>query len=107
MSLEIKIPMVLLWIPSKNYLVIKGENSNVLELPAPDPSSLMFSKNGLKDSQFWYLSNQPNSDYGYIGSKKHIGKVLTISLGDSLKDNGKGWMFTVSPLYTPWFALKL
>ena len=74
--------------PLINNLVIKGESGTVLDLPAPAATSLMFSKNGLKDSQFWYLSNQTNSDYGYIGSKKHFDnrKVLTISLGD----NGKG-----------------
>ena len=50
--------------------------------------------NHLKDSQFFYLQKEPNSDYGYIGSKlyyKGIGleqTVLSITLGDNVGDNG-------------------
>ena len=89
--------------PLINNLVIKSESGTVLDLPAPAATSLMFSKNGLKDSQFWYLSNQTDSDYGYIGSKKHFDnrKVLTISLGD----NGKGdeeWLLNLSIFYEHW-----
>ena len=66
----------------------------MLDLPAPAATSLMFSKNGLKDSQFWYFYLPPfdnNNGYGVIGSKKWFknGKVLAISLGEDVKDNGK------------------
>ena len=46
--------------------------------------------NHLKDSQFWYLHKEPDSDYGYIGSKLYQSeeKVLSITLGDNVGDNG-------------------
>ena len=40
----------------------------------------MFTQNEFKDSQFWYLNKIPETEYGFIGSKKYISedKVLTI-----------------------------
>ena len=40
----------------------------------------MFTQNEFKDSQFWYFSKIPETEYGFIGSKKYISedKVLTI-----------------------------
>ena len=81
------------------YFQIKNENGYVLErvydrTKGNRTSSLIFSPNGLKDSQFWYFYLPPfdnNNGYGVIGSKKWFknGKVLAISLGEDVKDNGK------------------
>ena len=59
-------------------------------MPTEKPNSLTWSPNEFKESQFWYLQRQPNSDYGYIGSKKHFDneKVLSITLGNQFDDNG-------------------
>ena len=81
------------------YFQIKNENGYVLErvydrTKGNRTSSLIFSPNGLKDSQFWYFYLPPfdnNNGYGVIGSKKWFknGQVLAISLGEDVKDNGK------------------
>ena len=79
------------------YFQIKNENGYVLERVydrSNRTSSLIFSPNGLKDSQFWYFYLPPfdnNNGYGVIGSKKWFknGQVLAISLGEDVKDNGK------------------
>ena len=80
-----------------SYFQIKNENGYVLDRVydrATGTSSLIFSPNGLKDSQFWYFYRPPfdnNNGYGFIGSKKWFKnrQVLAISLGEDVKDNGK------------------
>ena len=79
-----------------SYFQIKNENGYVLDhvWQGKRKSPLIFSPNGLKDSQFWYLYRPPfynNDGYGFIGSKKYFKKrnVLAISLGDDVKKNGK------------------
>ena len=81
------------------YFQIKNENGYVLErvydrTKGNRTSSLIFSPNGLKDSQFWYFYLPPfdnNNGYGVIGSKLRFknGQVLAISLGEDVKKNGK------------------
>ena len=82
---------------SITYFQIKDANGYVLELDDNSDSELpdsradktfQFSPNEEKDSQFWYWHQQPNSDYGYIGSKNKIKKVLSIAFSSNLKDNG-------------------
>ena len=91
---------------SFTYFQIKDANGNVLELndnsdlsPLPDEFDLYpaddrtdkkfsFSLNENKDSQFWYWHQQPNSDYGYIGSKVETKRVLSIAFSSNFKDNG-------------------
>lgn len=81
-----------------SYFQIKNENGYVLEHVYDDDedvkNSLIFSPNGLKDSQFWYFYLPPfdnNNGYGVIGSKLRFknGQVLAISLGENVKNNGK------------------
>ena len=80
-----------------SYFQIKNENGYVLEHvydPSTRTNSLIFSPNGLKDNQFWYFYLPPfdnNNGYGVIGSKLRFknGQVLTISLGEDVKKNGK------------------
>ena len=72
-----------------SYFQIKRQDGNVLDLPTLS-SSLTFTSNELNDSQFWYLYRLPNSDYGYISSKKNaMNEVLSISLHENFEDNGK------------------
>jgi hypothetical protein len=91
------------------YFQIKNANGDVLELnhnsdselPMTDIRSTMelpdsragktfqFSPNEYKDSQFWYWHQQPNSDYGYIGSKLDVSKFLSIAFSNDMKGNGK------------------
>jgi hypothetical protein len=83
---------------SFTYFQIKDANGNVLELndnsdlsPLPDDRTdkkFSFSLNENKDSQFWYWHQQPNSDYGYIGSKVETKRVLSIAFSSNFKDNG-------------------
>ena len=83
---------------SITYFQIKDANGYVLELDDNSDSELpdsradktfQFSPNEEKDSQFWYWHQQPNSDYGYIGSKNKIKKVLSIAFSSNFMDNGK------------------
>ena len=71
-----------------SYFQIHDATGNVLEATSTDTIALM--PNHLKDSQFWYLHKEPDSDYGYIGSKLYYSqqKVLSITLGDNVGDNG-------------------
>ena len=82
---------------SFTYFQIKDGNGNVLELDYDSDSELpddrtdkkfQFSPNERKDSQFWYWHQQPNSDYGYIGSKVETKRVLSIAFSSNFKDNG-------------------
>ena len=82
---------------SITYFQIKNANGYMLELDYNSDSELpdsradktfQFSPNEYKDSQFWYWHQQPNSDYGYIGSKLNIKKVLSIAFSSNLEDNG-------------------
>ena len=85
---------------SVTYFQIKDASDNVLELnknsdlsPLPDDrekneKTLKFSPNEYKDSQFWYWHQQPNSDYGYIGSKLYIKRVLSIAFSSDFENNG-------------------
>ena len=59
-----------------------NENSDLSPLPddrKKTEKTLEFTPNEYKDSQFWYWHQQPNSDYGYIGSKLYIKRVLSIA----------------------------
>ena len=82
---------------SVTYFQIKDANGYVLEFDYNSDSELpdsrtdkkfQFSPNENKDSQFWYWHQQPNSDYGYIGSKNNIKKVLSIAFSSNFKNNG-------------------
>ena len=85
---------------SVTYFQIKDASDNVLELnensdlsPLPDDrkkteKTLEFTPNEYKDSQFWYWHQQPNSDYGYIGSKLYIKRVLSIAFSSNFENNG-------------------
>ena len=89
---------------SNTYFQIKDANGYVLELDyksdeldyksdseLPDSrtdKTFQFSPNENKDSQFWYWHQQPNSDYGYIGSKNNIKRVLSIAFSSNFKENG-------------------
>ena len=71
---------------SISYFQIQDANGNALDATREGPSSssdVMFTQNEFKDSQFWYLSKIPGTEYGFIGSKKYISekKVLTITKG--------------------------
>ena len=79
-----------------SYFQIKNENGYVLDhvFQGKWRSSLTFSPNELKESQFWYFYRPPfyhNNGYGFIGSKEFFKKrnVLAISLGEDVQDNGK------------------
>ena len=66
-----------------SYFQIQDTNGNALDATREGTHSssvVMFTKNEFKDSQFWYLSKIPETEYGFIGSKKYISekKVLTI-----------------------------
>ena len=68
---------------SISYFQIQDANGNALDATREVPSSssnVMFTQNEFKDSQFWYLNKIPETEYGFIGSKKYISekKVLTI-----------------------------
>ena len=85
---------------SVTYFQIRDASDNVLEIndksdssPLPDDrkkweKTLQFSPNEYKDSQFWYWHQQPNSDYGYIGSKLNIKRVLSIAFSSDFENNG-------------------
>ena len=69
---------------SISYFQIQDNNGNALDATRDGTHSssvVMFTQNEFKDSQFWYLSKIPETEYGYIGSKKYISedKVLTIT----------------------------
>ena len=73
------------------YFQIKDASGNVLEDVYKKDVSLqkiLFSPNEYKDSQFWYWHQQSNSDYGYIGSKLYIKRVLSIAFGSNFEING-------------------
>ena len=68
---------------SISYFQIQDSNGNALDATREGTHSnsvVMFTQNEFKDSQFWYLSKIPETEYGFIGSKKYISekKVLTI-----------------------------
>ena len=68
---------------SISHFQIQDSNGNALDATREGTHSnsvVMFTQNEFKDSQFWYLSKIPETEYGYIGSKKYISedKVLTI-----------------------------
>ena len=68
---------------SISYFQIQDTNGNALDATREGTHSnsvVMFTQNEFKDSQFWYLSKIPETEYGFIGSKKYISekKVLTI-----------------------------
>ena len=69
---------------SISYFQIKDTNGNALDATREtfnlENSVVMFTPNEFKDSQFWYLSKIPGSDYGYVGSKMYVSesRVLTI-----------------------------
>ena len=82
---------------SFTYFQIKDANGYVLELDYKSDSELpdsrtdktfQFSPNENKDSQFWYWHQQPNSDYGYIGSKVYIKRVLSVAFSSDFENNG-------------------
>ena len=82
---------------SITYFQIKNANGYMLELNYNSDSELpdsragktfQFSPNEYKDSQFWYWHQQPNSDYGYIGSKLNVKKVLSIAFSSDFENNG-------------------
>ena len=54
--------------PNGSALEDQRENSD-------SDSDPIFTKNELKENQFWYLDIVPGSDYGYIGSKKYPGRT--------------------------------
>ena len=94
-----------------SYFQIKNENGYVLEhvWQGKHKSPLTFSPNGLKDSQFWYLYRPPfynNNGYGFIGSKKYFKKrrVLAISLGDNVEENGKYYSKNLQIFLTNFFV---
>ena len=72
---------------SISYFQIQDTNGNALDATREGynggNSIVMFTQNEFKDSQFWYLSKIPGTEYGFIGSKKYISekKVLTITKG--------------------------
>ena len=68
---------------SISHFQIQDSNGNALDATREGTHSnsvVMFTQNEFKDSQFWYLSKIPGTEYGFIGSKKYISedKVLTI-----------------------------
>ena len=65
---------------SITYFQIQDNNGNALESSGQE--EIIFSPNEYKDSQFWYFQKQPNSDFGYIGSKLYYGnyRLLRVSL---------------------------
>lgn len=68
---------------SISFFQIQDTNGNALDATREGTHSssvVMFTKNEFKDSQFWYLIKIPDTEYGYIGSKKYVSedKVLTI-----------------------------
>ena len=72
---------------SISYFQIQDTNGNALDATREGynggNSVVMFTQNEFKDSQFWYLNKMPETEYGFIGSKKYISekKVLTITKG--------------------------
>ena len=71
---------------SISYFQIQDTNGNALDATREGPyssSDVMFTQNEFKDSQFWYLNKIPETEYGFIGSKKYVSekKVLTIKGG--------------------------
>ena len=65
--------------PNGTALEDQRENSD-------SDSDPIFTKNELKENQFWYLDIVPGSDYGYIGSKKYPGRTNQVfTLGTCFK----------------------
>ena len=65
---------------SISYFQIEDKNGNALE---SSQKEIFFSPNENKDSQFWYLQKQPNSDFGYIGSKLYYDNYRVLSVSSS------------------------
>ena len=65
---------------SITYFQIQDKNGNALESGLKE---IFFSPNENKDSQFWYLQKQPNSDFGYIGSKLYYDNYRVLSVSSS------------------------
>ena len=65
---------------SITYFQIQDKNGNALESGIKE---IFFSPNENKDSQFWYLQKQPNSDFGYIGSKLYYDNYRVLSVSSS------------------------
>jgi hypothetical protein len=65
---------------SITYFQIQDKNGNALESGLKE---IFFSPNENKDSQFWYLQKQPNSDFGYIGSKLYYDNYRVLSVSNS------------------------
>ena len=65
---------------SITYFQIQDNNGNALESSGQE--EIIFSPNEYKDSQFWYFQKQPNSDFGYIGSKLYFGNYRLLSVLD-------------------------
>ena len=65
---------------SVSYFQIQNSNGDALQATRDANSVKRFTQNEFKDSQFWYLSKIPGTEYGFIGSKKKISekRVLTI-----------------------------
>ena len=63
---------------SITYFQIQDNNGNALESSGQE--EIIFSPNEYKDSQFWYFQKQPNSDFGYIGSKLYFGNYRLLSV---------------------------
>ena len=65
---------------SITYFQIQDNHGNALESSGQE--EIFFSPNEYKESQFWYFQKQPNSDFGYIGSKLYFGNYRLLSVLD-------------------------